>query len=83
MAISPLPNAAIVPTRNGPCQPGGHICHVVEDGEDDNVWWLGFDCSHSGDMAPGWEHYSGTYRDMAYVTAAVEHLAAKAYEVAP
>lgn len=24
------------------------ICHVVEDGEDDAVWWLGFDCAHGG-----------------------------------
>lgn len=28
------------------------ICHIVEDGDDDNVWWLGFDCAHSGDYAP-------------------------------
>lgn len=38
------------------CSPNGneaeHICHIVEDGEDDRVWWLGFDCAHSGDKAP-------------------------------
>jgi hypothetical protein len=28
------------------------ICHVPEPGEPDNVWWLGFDCAHSGDLAP-------------------------------
>jgi hypothetical protein len=28
------------------------ICHVVNRGEDDHVWWLGFDCSHAGDFSP-------------------------------
>lgn len=28
------------------------ICHVVEDGEDDKVWWLGFDCAHYMDFSP-------------------------------
>ena len=31
----------------------GPICHVPEPGEPDNVWWLGFDCSHAWDYAPG------------------------------
>jgi hypothetical protein len=31
------------------------ICHKVEDGEDDNVWWLGFDCYHGCDIGPGAE----------------------------
>jgi len=30
----------------------GIICHTVDDGEDDNVWWLGFDCNHAFDLAP-------------------------------
>lgn len=33
-------------------QCAGHICHVPEPGETDDVWWLGFDCNHSGDLAP-------------------------------
>lgn len=28
------------------------ICHVPEPGQPDNVWWLGFDCGHSGDLIP-------------------------------
>jgi hypothetical protein len=32
---------------------GGHICHVPAPGEPDDVWWLGFDCLHWGDVAPG------------------------------
>lgn len=35
-------------------------------------WWLGFDCSHAGDLTPhdefrGWSYSSGTYRTLAYV----------------
>ncbi len=30
---------------------GGHICHVPEPGDPDDVWWLGFDCAHSGDWS--------------------------------
>lgn len=33
------------------CQ--GNICHVPEPGQPDNVWWLGFDCGHYGDVTPG------------------------------
>jgi hypothetical protein len=33
------------------CQAGGHICHVAKPGEPDDVWWIGFDCSHSGDFS--------------------------------
>lgn len=45
-------------TFAGPCQPHEEgdeahaICHVVEEGEDDAVWWLGFDCGHSMDLIP-------------------------------
>jgi hypothetical protein len=30
------------------CQ--GDICHVAKPGEPDDVWWLGFDCNHHGDL---------------------------------
>lgn len=30
----------------------GVICHQPLPGEPDNVWWLGFDCSHTFDLAP-------------------------------
>ena len=40
------------------------ICHVVEPGEDDHVWWLGFDCAHAGDLVPymitSYERYLAT-----------------------
>jgi len=55
------------------CAPEGKehgICHVVEPGEDDRVWWLGFDCGHTGDVHPGIrEFFSGdVYRTQDYVT---------------
>lgn len=31
----------------------GRICHVPKPGEPDDVWWLGFDCSHLYDVRPG------------------------------
>lgn len=64
----------------------GHICHVPEPGEPDDVFWFGFDCNHSGDLAPStlalaakddrfavmeWE----VYKDIDYVRAEVESLA--------
>jgi hypothetical protein len=44
-------------TYEAPCQVGGHICHVPAPGEPDDVWWLGFDCNHSGDVAPKYEGF--------------------------
>jgi hypothetical protein len=40
------------------CQPDNAehgICHVVEPGEPDDVWWIGFDCAHAFDVMPGLE----------------------------
>lgn len=60
-----------------------HICHKVEDGEDDNVWWFGFDCAHLGDLTPkynargAYRDHSDTYKDIAYVTNEVASLAAQ------
>jgi len=37
------------------CQEGNSdfgVCHLVDDGEEDNVWWIGFDCAHLGDLEP-------------------------------
>lgn len=39
------------------CQPheteDSGICHVPGPGRPDQVWWIGFDCAHSGDFSPG------------------------------
>lgn len=63
------------------------ICHVVEPGENDRVWWLGFDCSHSGDLSPGFKLLTNTiapaihfkfnenYRNIDYIKAQCSKLA--------
>lgn len=78
-------------TFSGPCQAGGKVCHIVEPGGDDDVWWQGFDCAHSMDLTPsslkhnwyGLGDMGGTYRDIAYVTAQVEGLARQAAVMLP
>jgi hypothetical protein len=47
-------------TYAGGCEAGPietAICHLTESGEPDSVWWIGFDCNHSGDYAPGVEMF--------------------------
>jgi hypothetical protein len=60
------------------------ICHVPDPGEPDNVWWLGFDCAHSGDLSPahirmyekaGLGIGGEEYRDLDYVRAETTQLA--------
>ena len=76
-------------TFAGHCSDGDEmksICHKVEKGEDDNVWWLGFDCVHFLDEVPGMSvHYKKLqikmtpagykYRDIKYVEKELKHLA--------
>lgn len=69
------------------------ICHVPDPDEPDHVWWLGFDCSHSGDTCPAmnarlrsYGHPSidrdgwETYKPLAYVKEEVTKLAAQLKE---
>lgn len=70
----------------------GRICHVPKPGETDDVWWLGFDCAHSGDLVafdlyaepllPHEKSFYGlspdTYRNVDYVRRETECLAAQA-----
>lgn len=72
---------------------GGHISHTPRDGESREVWWIGFDCAHAWDLAPAMEaltrsvmpEFTGylregrmdVYRDLDYVRANVEDLAAE------
>ncbi len=80
-------------------QCAGSICHVARPGEPEHVWWFGFDCAHSGDVAPGLLAYSGrpprtgtegglwdeTYKTLAYVQSETTELAAslRQYAVTP
>lgn len=72
-------------TYGGAC--AGEVCHVPRSGEPDDVWWLGFDCHHSGDLAPmdlvywrdrGWRPFGDTYRDIDYVRNQTRNLAVQA-----
>lgn len=61
------------------------ICHVPDEGEPDDVWWLGFDCAHGWDIVPKWNWITSSdaaYRDLAYVQAEVRSLAKQAAEAA-
>lgn len=77
-------------TFAGHCSPNAdetkHICHKTDD--EDNVWWLGFDCHHLCDLAPAMESMLSSmprayfeyrsediYRDFEYVTNEVQDLA--------
>lgn len=57
----------------------GAICHKVDPGEDDDVWWLGFDCAHARDFCPKHDrpdrYPRDSYKDIAFVTREVEALA--------
>lgn len=33
------------------------VCHVAKPGESDKVYWLGFDCGHGMQLAPGIDTY--------------------------
>lgn len=62
--------------------PDGHsICHKA----DDEVWWLGFDTAHSGDMSPAYvgrlDSQYCQYRNLAYVKREVESLARQLAEI--
>lgn len=55
------------------------ICHIVEPGEDDKVWWFGFDCHHYQDDAPGYSNINekAEYRTLEYVRDECAQLAAQ------
>lgn len=71
--------------------PGAKICHKPQPGEPGDVWWIGFDCNHTFDVAPGmdalrrdWSErlnlpalllQNELYRNVVYVQAEVERLA--------
>lgn len=71
----------------------GHICHECEEGEDDNIWWVGFDAMHGDDRTmltdlhaeafkyiKSFPYVWGTYRDFAYMENECRSLAKQAKE---
>lgn len=73
-------------TYGGRCR--GAICHVAQPGEEE-VYWVGFDCNHYNDTAPGdlvlmrsslypSDLYPvSNYKDAAYARSEVERLASQ------
>jgi len=71
------------------------ICHLPDPGEPDDVWWLGFDCAHAGDVTAISEIYMekelrsmsdslrgyGTYRNVEYVKAECARLAQQLHKM--
>ena len=57
---------------------------------DEGLWWVGFDCNHSGDFAPGMgvdsytnsytNSYTGSYKTIGYVVAEIECIVQQALE---
>lgn len=73
-------------TFSDTCQEGDEchsICHKVEKGEDDHIWWLGFDCNHSEDLSPRFpvNFCRETYKDIEYVKRQCKLLAKQLKEV--
>lgn len=77
-----------------PCS--GEVCHVPEPGEPDDVWWVGYDCSHAWDLMPAMRAAIkklmpdqpdeliaglGTYRDLDYNRGECESLAKQLKEM--
>jgi hypothetical protein len=56
-------------TYSNKCDPsereGTGVCHVPGPGEDEDVWWFGFDCAHYNDLSPGLEHLLAQTTEMA------------------
>jgi len=71
--------------QDGP--PEQTICHVPEPGQPAHLWWLGFDCHHAYDLAPGtrafwrsrgetmFESDDESYRPLTYVKRECKSLA--------
>lgn len=64
----------------------GGITYSEECRDNEDDWWIGFDCSHAGDYSPGYEsHYNqrgyDIYRDVRYVTYQVTKLAKRLKEM--
>ena len=61
------------------------ICHIPGPGDLDNVWWIGFDTAHSGDLSPAFsemcEFAGDTYKDLRYVKSEVADMAKQLAEI--
>jgi len=54
------------------------ICHIPQPGRSGDVWWLGFNCAHGGDIGPGRDEIvfrDGWYKPLGYVEGECQSLA--------
>lgn len=61
----------------------GDVCHIPKPGEPEDVFWVGFDCVHGGDLAPAHTVNmsfpgDGAYRTLDYVQRECRSLAEQA-----
>ena len=61
------------------------ICHIVEPGESDDVWWIGFDTMHAWDLSPNmgsrYEASDQIYRSLSYVKNQISKMAVQLQEI--
>lgn len=50
------------------------ICHIPDKGEEDHLFWLGFDCAHAGDIMPGMEIARATISELMEIHKEFEYL---------
>lgn len=55
--------------------PGGECGPIETHVDDKTLWWLGFDCHHSGDGSPSHLHSHDIYKTQQYVMSEVKQLA--------
>lgn len=67
--------------------PATSICHVAQEGREEDVWWFGFDCAHSMDVVPGLLRYglvgftvNSSYKDLSYLAREISLLARQLHE---
>lgn len=73
-------------TYGAMCDEQGHICHIPREGKPHDVFWLGFDHAHSGDLRPAQSDQifrGGVYRDLDYVLSECASLAQQLVERQP
>lgn len=83
--VKPYPDVHGGLTFSSFCKPYGEnnergVCHVVEEGENERVWWLGFDCAHCNDLIPAYDwsrEFGNDYRTISYVRSECASLASQ------
>ncbi len=54
--------------------PATDILAMAVSGHEMPVFWIGFDCSHFGDLVPEYSWSEGTYRDLKFVQLEIQRM---------